>query len=100
MGNLIDEDENSPNKRIESSALNINNEKYKTKNNINEKSNSNSQNKSLLSKKHIRSEESNDEDNIINKILKINDDIKKISEKQIAIEKGKLIKEIEDNNKK
>ena len=97
MRNNLDEDESSPNKINESSDPNIINKKNKS---IKNDYNSNSKNSSLLRKKYKRTEELDDEDNIIYKILKINDDIQKITENQIKKEKDKLKKEIEENENK
>ena len=64
-----------------------------------EKAIDNSDYKSLLSRKSRRSEEVEEEDNIIVKILKINEEIKKISTTQIDNKKKKLNKEIEERQK-
>ena len=53
MGNNINEELSSPNKNVENSALNINNNNKKSENNINDIDS----NSSFLSKKHLRSEE-------------------------------------------
>ena len=65
----------------------------------NEKHSELSESKSLLGRKSKRSEEVDEEDNIIVKILKINDEIKKISTTQIDSKKKKLNQEIEEREK-
>ena len=74
MDNHLDENQNSP--------VNTNNKNY-----------------SFLSKKHLRQEESKG-DNIINEIIGIIHKIETINENQIAKEKERLIKEIEEDKKK
>ena len=98
MGNHLDENESFPNKNVDDSAFKTN-KNYKSINNIND-NNSHLKNPSFLKKKRVISMESNDEDNIIYDIIKINHNIEKITESQINKEKLKKKKQIKENKNK